>query len=320
MKDKVIILPNGTKVKTEEFLNALMECIYNSKEQIKYKLEKTSMKARKAAFVSALAVTMTTSLLSQEKEMNAKKEEIASNIEDDYELKAGVALHMSDDKITPMDAGVSLYMPQKIDLNNIKDVDIKEEQTDSNISYDSVFVGYDLENVEEDRKEITREYQKMLYEKCRKYDVPFNVMMVIFDNESGSCFNTNGAINKNSNGTVDYGLFQINSVNFADIEKDLEITPDELLNNPEKNMEAACYFVRKIIDRYGQKHIDEMKNDIYTYIFGVYNGGGNYKNISRAVNYANNADIKMKEKYNKTIDELTEIKYNDKEDENVKSR
>ena len=322
MKDKKIVLPNGMKITLKEFLDALISCLYDEQEQIIYNIKKTTKKAKKAAFVSTLVVAMTASCISHKKSDNNDIQKFAEELIDnsnDLDLKAGVSLDMTDDIIAPKKAGVAIQMskiPEVINYDN----NIQIEQKDNETKYENIFVGYDLPDVKDERKETVKEYQKILYEKCQKYDVPFNVMMVIFDNESGGLFNTNGVINQNKNGTADYGLFQINSCNFETIKKDLGITSDELLNEPEKNIEASCYFVKNIIDRYGEKHIDEMKQDIYTFVFGVYNGGGDYRKNTAASKYALKGQEKMMKKYNKTIDELTKIRYFDKEDENVKTR
>ena len=235
--------------------------------------------------------------------------------DDNIQLNAGVALHMPDEQTALLNAGASLYMNRPMSIKN--EIDQVEEIK----PYETVFVGYDLKDVEEARKETVRQYQEILYEKCKKYDIPFNVMMVILSNESGGLFNTNGVIHANSNGTIDSGLFQINSCNYKNIEDNLHITKDEILNDPEKNIEAACFHFRtEILDRYGKNYEEDMKKGIYIGPLSIYNGGIGNKDTKAAQKYAYNAQAKIDNEFNKTIDELTRIIYYDKDDEHAKTR
>ena len=318
MENKIIILPNGTKVTVKDFVNAIVECINDEKKNVEYSVKKTFTKAKKAAVVATLAATVTASLMSQIEEKT--KEKVNNNPE--VVTEAGVELYMADDKTILTKAGVALHMPEKINVNKVKEADIKEvdDKKDTFSKYEKVFVGYDLPNVSEERKEIVKEYQRILYDKCQQYGIPFNVMMVIFDNESGGLFNTNGAINRNSNGTFDCGLFQINSCNHQNIKDNLEITQEQLLNDPEKNIEAACFhFKTEIIDRYGKNYIEDINNNNWIPIFAIYNGGKGNMNTKAAQKYGYNAQAKLDTEYNKLADELTMYIY-DKDDENEHTR
>jgi len=56
------------------------------------------------------------------------------------------------------------------------------------------------------------------------------------------------AINRNKNGSADYGLMQINSFWL----KKLGTTTEELLNNPCYNVMAGAYVLRGCLDRHGE--------------------------------------------------------------------
>ncbi|HGL4258915.1 lytic transglycosylase domain-containing protein [Burkholderia dolosa] len=79
-----------------------------------------------------------------------------------------------------------------------------------------------------------------------QYQVNADVLRAIAYRESG--MNSN-ARHKNSNGSVDVGLMQINSINFAYL-KQQNITPD-MLHNAATNALAGAALLRKQIDRYG---------------------------------------------------------------------
>ena len=302
--NKIVILPNGNKVYVKDFLYAIKECLLDEK-YIEYNIKKTSKKAKQALVVAGLVSAVTSSILSNTKESN--KNIIGIEKEENINFDAGVSYHMNN-SLPILDAGVSLDM-KKIPSNI--DVSDNDEKT-----YENIFLGYDLKDVPYEEKDKVLEYQKILYDNCRKYGIPFNVMMTILDNESGGRFNTNGVINNNTNNTSDYGLFQINSCNFKYIENDLGITPNELLNDPAKNIEAACYHFRKeILDRYQDDIKQDIKNNDWSRIFTTYNKG----HLAEG-SYGTKAQEKMNTIYNKTIDELSTIIYYDKDDEHVKSR
>lgn len=154
--------------------------------------------------------------------------------------------------------------------------------------YKNVFVGY----------ENSCEYQKFIHQTCDEYDVPFNVMMTIIDNESDGSFDANGKISD----WGDYGYCQINECNHDAIYQALGITPDELLNNPEKNIEAATYLVSEICKRYPE----EINLGNYENVFGTYNGWLLWKQKESSIEYVQKAMKKINTIYNKTDGELFE--------------
>jgi len=154
--------------------------------------------------------------------------------------------------------------------------------------YKNVLIGYDN----------ACEYQEYIKKMCDEYDVPFNVMMTIIDNESDGKFDSNGKISD----WGDYGYCQINECNHDVIYEVLGITPDELLNNPEKNIEAAVYLVSEICKKYPQ----EVALEDYTNVFGTYNGWVLWKEKQTSIEYVEKAMKKMENTYNKTDEELFE--------------
>lgn len=164
-----------------------------------------------------------------------------------------------------------------------------------------VFVGYD--------NNCPLEYQEYMYEICQIYEIPFNVLMTIVDNESNGLFDTNGVISEWN----DYGLCQINICNHEDIYENLNYNSEDLKNDPYKNIEASAYLIKKICNIYSE----DIKNGNYENIFGAYNGWLLWKNKQTSVEYAANAINKIKTTYNKSDEELFEEKY---EVNNVKAR
>ncbi|MPV70217.1 lytic transglycosylase domain-containing protein [Burkholderia sp. BE17] len=79
-----------------------------------------------------------------------------------------------------------------------------------------------------------------------QYQVNADVLRAIAYRESGM---NASALHKNSNGSIDVGLMQINSVNFAYLEQK-NIAP-ERLHNPATNALAGAALLRRQIDRYG---------------------------------------------------------------------
>lgn len=88
---------------------------------------------------------------------------------------------------------------------------------------------------------LKKEYQKYLYEQCRKRGVSYEEALAVMSVENPT-FNPK-ARSKNSNGTTDYGLFQINSIHIPWLSQALNITD---LNNPYQNIKAGVYKLSKL--------------------------------------------------------------------------
>jgi len=96
---------------------------------------------------------------------------------------------------------------------------------------------------------LDKDIQKYLYDKCKEYNVPYDLALGVIKVESN--FNPN-SIHKNSNGSRDYGLFQINTINHKWLSEELGIT-DFL--NPYQNIDAGVYMLSQLLKKYDDEHI-----------------------------------------------------------------
>ena len=148
--------------------------------------------------------------------------------------------------------------------------------------------------------EIREHIQKI----AEEYEIPFQIMMTIAHVESGGNFNNNGLISKSD----DYGYMQINKVNLEVLCEELDITVDEILNDPYVNIEASAYLLKNICNICEEKHGKLINREVY----GMYNGWINWdeKPISR--NYVEKAEVAEQEFYREDqmvpISELTGMK------------
>ena len=132
--------------------------------------------------------------------------------------------------------------------------------------------------------ELSHEYEDYIRSLCEKYakiydldaEKLYQIVLTIGDQESNGTWQTNGIISK----TNDYGQFQINEINHKVIEEELGITPEELLNDPYKNAEAAVWLIANIMtNEYCNKDED---------IYGMYNGWINWESKQSAIKYVDN--------------------------------
>jgi len=96
---------------------------------------------------------------------------------------------------------------------------------------------------------LDKDIQKYLYDKCKEYNVPYDLALGVIKVESN--FNPS-LIHKNSNGSRDYGLFQINTINHKWLSEELGIT-DFL--NPYQNIDAGVYMLSQLLKKYDDEHI-----------------------------------------------------------------
>lgn len=87
---------------------------------------------------------------------------------------------------------------------------------------------------------MKKEDQEFLYYLCKGYNIDFDLAMSVIQVESDY---EDDLIS----GTDDYGLMQINKMNHAELTKILGVT-DYL--DPEQNMRAGCYILRKLFEKY----------------------------------------------------------------------
>lgn len=138
------------------------------------------------------------------------------------------------------------------------------------------------------------EWQNYIFEKCEEYVVPDYIVMTIIEIESNGTWATNGVISI----TNDYGLAQINLCNLELIEEVFGYTKDDILNDPYKNIEAAIYLIKNIMNM----SIKDDKIDIEN-VFGMYNGWANWRNIEDSVKYTETCMNRLEEKFSKKIDD-----------------
>lgn len=110
---------------------------------------------------------------------------------------------------------------------------------------------------------LKKEYQKILYEKCKKYNINYIQALAIAYKEQS--FNNPNAENHNSNGTTDYGIMQVNSIHQDIILKLKQSTDTEWLKDPETNIECAIYLLNRNRNKYNC-------DDLF-YSLVMYNGG-----------------------------------------------
>ena len=96
---------------------------------------------------------------------------------------------------------------------------------------------------------LDKDIQKYLYDKCKEYNVPYDLALGVIKVESN--FNPS-LIHKNSNGSRDYGLFQINTINHKWLSEELGIT--DFLNQYQ-NIDAGVYMLSQLLKKYDDEHI-----------------------------------------------------------------
>ena len=93
--------------------------------------------------------------------------------------------------------------------------------------------------IESDGQRLDTELQAVMYEMCEKYDVPFALALAVAEQESR--FNPNVVSE-----THDYGIMQINRINFSWLRKK-GIEPLE----PEGNIEAGVLMLSEAVKKHG---------------------------------------------------------------------
>ena len=268
--NRLIVLPSGERISINDIIRSFQRLLSSNEITKKeYDIKKKTGSLKKIAAISGIVTITGISALQMQNEKNDINKETTTYVTD-IDIK-------------------DYSMNKQKDTLIMNTISLKEE------TKIPVFVGYD--------NNCPKEYQEYIYEMSIKYDIPFNILMTIADNESNGLFDTNGKISEYD----DYGLFQINICNHDLIFKELGYDSKDLLNDPYKNIEAASFLVKKICNMY--------KEDDYENIFGTYNGWINWKDKETSRNYAANGIQKINEIYNKLDDELFE-----KEEENERTR
>jgi hypothetical protein len=275
--NRLFALPSGEKVSINDLIIAINNTINNSgfikKEyNIKQTKEKLKNTAAMAGIVSMLGASLVFNHQDVEKNTNVTEEQV--------------------------------YVDEQVTMNEVSNI-VETKEMENNlveeINSEPVFVGYE--------SNCPIEYQEYMLEMAHKYDIPFNLLITVIDNESNSLFNTNGVISE----WDDYGLCQINICNHDKIYEDLGYTSSDLLNNPYKNIEAASYLIKNICDMYQE----EVLNGNYENVLGTYNGWKTWKSKQTSIEYVANGIEKLNTIYNKEENELYD---NVNEEQNAKSR
>ena len=128
---------------------------------------------------------------------------------------------------------------------------------------------------------LSKDFEDYIRSLCDEYasnydldaDELFQSTLVIGDQESDGEWNCNGKISA----TNDYGEFQINISNHAAIKKYLGYTTEELLNDQEKNADAAVWIISNIM-------VDSHCNSTED-IYGMYNGWISWEQKDTSVEY-----------------------------------
>lgn len=110
---------------------------------------------------------------------------------------------------------------------------------------------------------------------AQRYSVPELLIHSILLTENGRT----GQCSKNTNGTIDCGLAQINSVHFSSLSQKYGIAPAQVVHDPCTNVYVSTYLLKSFQIRF---------ND-WTQAIIAYNVGPNTKNPQRyaiGVNYA----------------------------------
>lgn len=127
---------------------------------------------------------------------------------------------------------------------------------------------------------VNPEYQEYIRKMADRYEVPFEIVMVIFDQESNGCWNNNGKISP----TNDYGVPQINAKTIDRlITPNLGYSREEVQYDPYKGAESGIYVIKYIWSFLGY----DIHNFNYYNTFGSYNGWIDFKTNPDCVKYAN---------------------------------
>lgn len=127
---------------------------------------------------------------------------------------------------------------------------------------------------------LSLELQKVMQEKCKEYGVPYALALAVADQESR--FDPDAV-----SGTDDYGLMQINSINFEWLrEKGIEPLTYE------GNIEAGVLILSKALNRHGEMELALM----------AYNcGDTGAKRLWDAGTYSTQYSRSVMERYNKWV-------------------
>lgn len=88
--------------------------------------------------------------------------------------------------------------------------------------------------------DLDENIQEFIYLLCDAYNIDYSFVLALIDQESS--FTVNAVSD-----TGDYGLFQINEINFEELENKLGITD---ISDPYENTRAGMFILRKLFEKY----------------------------------------------------------------------
>lgn len=129
---------------------------------------------------------------------------------------------------------------------------------------------------------VTEDVAICISKSAERYNVPELLMHAVLSKEGG----TTGQCSKNTNGTVDCGLAQINST-WADYFKKYGVSMGDIKDEPCINIQAQAYILKK-------NYLN--KNDWYKAVMAYHIGPANWteKRMSRGMKYANDVVVVWK--------------------------
>ena len=158
---------------------------------------------------------------------------------------------------------------------------------------------------------LSHEYEDFIIETAEEYNVPAEAILCLGNIESGGTWEVDP---EKENGN--YGKFQLNACNVKQIHEHfkryptIEETREALKYDDEFNAEAAIWITTLIIESTNCQNTNELA--------GYYNGGGDWRNIKRSVNYTHVFTTNMETYFPGKLDEVNEQIKNYKKPEEEK--
>ncbi len=142
--------------------------------------------------------------------------------------------------------------------------------------------------------------QKHIRNIADKYEVPFEVIMILLDQESNGHWKDNGKISP----TNDYGLAQIHYTVLPLVQKGTGLTKEQILNDPYAAAEACAYIVKYTWGFLGY----DLNNFHYLNTFGSYCAWIDWQKSPEARIYADSCIKRLKEHFWLTDEQVNDPK------------
>lgn len=138
--------------------------------------------------------------------------------------------------------------------------------------------------------DISLDTQRLMKKIAEEYNIPFRYLITIADVESDGKFNNDGIVSY----TKDYGIMQINEMNFNTLCQRLNTTPDMIRYDAETNIRASAEIISDIISLCQEKYGVVRDEEVY----GCYNGWIDWRENEISVDYVAKAMEKQNTIYN----------------------